>query len=122
MRLLLRWVISAISLLVVAYFVPGFVVHGFLAALLAAIVIGFVNSTLGFVLKVLTFPLTIITLGLFLIVVNAVMLKIAAAITPGFEVQTWTAGFIGAIVLTIVSAFLHWIIGDKRRERLQREY
>lgn len=117
MRLLIRWLVSAISLLIVAYFVPGFVVHGFVAALLAAIVIGFINATLGFMLKVLTLPLSFITLGLFLIVINAVMLKVAAAVTPGFEIRTWTAGFLGAIFLTVVSAFLHWLIGDKRRER-----
>ncbi|HKW77363.1 MAG TPA: phage holin family protein [Terriglobales bacterium] len=116
MKLLIRWVISAISLLIVAYFVPGFVVHGSITALLAAIVIGFVNATLGFMLKILTLPLSFITLGLFLIVINALMLKVAAAITPGFEVRTWTAGFLGAILLTIVSSFLHWLIGDKRRE------
>lgn len=117
MKLLIRWVVSAISLLIVDYFVPGFVVRGFLAALLAAIVIGFVNATIGLMLKILTLPLSFITLGLFLIVINAAMLKVAAAVTPGFEIRTWTAGFLGAILLTVVSAFLHWLIGDKRRER-----
>ena len=117
MKLLIRWLVSAISLLIVAYFVPGFVVHGFIVALIAAIVIGFVNATLGFMLKILTLPLSFITLGLFLIVINALMLKVAAAITPGFEVRSWTAGFLGAILLTVVSAFLHWLIGDKCRER-----
>jgi putative membrane protein len=116
LKLLIRWLVSAISLLIVAYFVPGFEVHGFGTALLAAIIIGFINATLGFMLKVLTFPLSFITLGLFLIVINALMLKVAAAITPGFQIRTWGAGFLGAILLTIVSAFLHWLIGDKRRE------
>jgi len=121
-KLLVRWLINAVSLLIVAYFVPGFVVRGFGAALLAAVIIGLVNSTLGFLLKILTFPLTILTFGLFLIVINAVMLKMAASVTPGFQVQTWTAGFIGAILLTIVSTFLHWMIGDSRRRRMEREY
>ncbi len=121
MRLLIRWLISAVSLLIVAYFVPGFVVTGFFAALLAAVVIGFINATLGLLVKILTFPLSLLTLGLFLIVVNAVMLKVAAAITPGFQVQTWSAAFLGAILLSLVSWFLHWLIGDKRRE-LERRY
>ena len=116
MRLLIRWLVSAISLLIVAYFVPGFVVHGFFAALLAAVVIGFVNATLGLLVKILTFPLSLLTLGLFLIVVNAVMLKVAAAFTPGFQVQTWGAALLGAILLSLVSWFLHWLIGDKHRE------
>jgi putative membrane protein len=113
-RLLVRWLINAVSLFIVAYFVPGFVVHGFTAALIAAVIIGFVNSTLGLILKVLTFPLTIVTFGLFLIVINAVMLKMAAAITPGFAVQTWTAAFIGAILLSLITSFLHWLIKDDR--------
>ena len=116
MRLLVRWVLSAATLMVVAHFVNGFYVRNFVAALVAAVVIGFVNATLGTVLKVLTFPLTVLTLGLFLIVVNAVLLKVAAFITPGFEVSTWTAAFIGSIAISIVSALLHWLL-DEKRER-----
>lgn len=117
MRLLVRWLVSAVSLFIVAYFVPGFVVRGFLAALLAAVVIGFINSTLGFVLKIVTLPLTFLTFGLFLIVINAILIKIAAALTPGFQVQTWTAAFEGSILLSIVSWLLHWIVGEKKRDR-----
>ncbi|HWZ43350.1 MAG TPA: phage holin family protein [Candidatus Saccharimonadales bacterium] len=117
MKLLLRWLISAISLLVVAHVVQGFHLRGFIAALLAAVVVGFVNATLGVVLKFLTFPLTVFTLGLFLIVVNAVVLKMAAAVTPGFEISSWWAALIGALLLSMVSMFLNWLIGDKRERR-----
>jgi putative membrane protein len=116
MRLLIKWLISAVGLMIVAHFVPGFYVRNFVAALIAAAVIGFINATLGLVVKFLTFPLTILTLGLFLIVVNAVMLKVAAFFVPGFEVTTWTAAIIGAILLSILSAFLHWLLDDRRRE------
>lgn len=118
MRLLIRWLLNAISLMIVAYLVPQwFEVHGFIAALIAAAVIGFINATLGTVLKILTFPLTILTLGLFLIIVNALMLKIAAAFVPGFAVHGWVGAIIGAILLSLVSSVLHWLVGDKRRER-----
>ncbi len=117
MRLIVRWLVNAISLLIVAHFVSGFEVRGFVAALIAAIVIGFVNSTLGLLLKILTFPLTILTLGLFLIVINALMLKLAAVITPGFYVRDWTAALLGAILLTIISSLLHWLVSDRERER-----
>jgi len=120
MKLIVRWLISAVSIIVVAYVVPGFVVHGITAALIAAVVIGLVNATLGTILKILTLPLTFLTLGLFLVVVNAIMLKVAAAISPGFEVQTWTAAFIGALLLSLVSTFLHWLVGDNRRESMAR--
>jgi putative membrane protein len=120
MRLLIRWLINAVSLLIVAYIVPGFELHGFIAALIAAIVFGLVNSTLGLLLKIITFPLTIFTLGLFLIVINAIMLKMAASVTPGFIVHTWTAALLGAIVLSLVSAFLNWLIKDNRRIEARR--
>jgi putative membrane protein len=116
MRLLVRWILSAATLMVVAHFVRGFYVQNFVAALIAALVIGFVNATLGTLLRILTFPLTILTLGLFLIVVNAVMLKVAAFFTPGFAVYSWIAALIGAILITIISTFLHWLLEDKRRE------
>jgi len=116
MRLLVRWILSAATLMLVARFVNGFYVRNFVAALIAAAVIGFVNATLGTVLKVLTLPLTFLTLGLFLIVINAVLLKVAAFIAPGFEVRTWSAAFIGAIVIAIVSTLLHWLL-DEKRER-----
>ena len=117
MRWLLRWLVNAISLLIVAYFVQGFHVNGFLAALLAAVIIGLVNATLGFLLKIVTFPLTILTFGLFLIFINAIMLKVAAALTPGFTIDSWSAAIIGALLLTVVSALLHWLVGDKKRYR-----
>lgn len=118
MRLLLRWLINAISLLIVAHFVSGFHVDRFTSALIAAIVLGLLNSTIGLLLKILTFPLTILTLGFFLIVINAIVLKMAAAVTPGFRVDSWGAAIIGAVVLTIVSWLLHWLLGDERqRER-----
>lgn len=104
--------------MIVAYFVPNFHVRGFVDALIAAVIIGFVNSTLGLFLKILTFPFTIITFGLFLIVINAVMLKMAASISPGFRVSTWTAAFIGAILLSLITSFMHWLLKDDRR----REY
>jgi len=117
MRLLLRWLVSALSLMIVAYFVPGFVVRGFVAALIAAAAIGFINATLGTIVKVVTIPITILTLGLFLIVVNALMLRIAAMFVPGFYVSGWWPALIGAVLLTIVSSFLHWLVNDKPRER-----
>jgi putative membrane protein len=120
MRLLVRWLINALSLVIVAYFVPGIVLHGFIAALIAAVVFGFVNATLGLVLKILTFPLTIVTFGLFLILINAIMLKMAASVTPGFAVYTWRAAIIGAILLSLISSFLHWLIGDTRRVEVRR--
>lgn len=99
---LLHWIVSALSLLITAHLVPGFVVRGFGSALIASVVIGLVNSTLGFLLKVITFPLTVLTLGVFLLVVNAFMLEFAALLVPGFAVQGFIPAFLGAVVLALV--------------------
>src|ERR1700693_3210132 len=111
MRLLLNWVLSALAVWIVARVVPGISVSGPVAALIAALVIGFINATLGALLKILTFPLTLLTLGLFWFVINALMLELASALlTPGFQVRTFTAAFLGAIVLSLVNMVLRWLV------------
>jgi len=108
--LLIHWLISTVSLLIVAYIFPGIQVRGLGTALIAAIVIGLVNATLGFILKILTFPLTLLTFGLFLLVINALMLQLASYLVPGFFVSGFWSAFFGAIVLSIVSMILHSLI------------
>jgi len=117
MRLLLHWILSAVAVWIVAHFVPGISVSGPTAALIAAAVIGLVNATLGLVLKILTFPLTLLTLGLFWFVINALMLEVAAAFVPGFQVRSFGAAFIGAIVLSIVSSLLQWLVMPSHEQR-----
>jgi putative membrane protein len=116
MRLLLNWVLSALAVWIVSRIVPGFVVTGVFAALIAALVIGLVNATLGFFLKIITFPLTVLTLGLFWLVINAIMLELASALVPGFRVQTFAAAFWGAIVLSLVNMVLKWLAGTETRQ------
>lgn len=115
MRLLLNWILSALAVWIVAHVVPGFYVSGFMAALIAALVIGFINATLGLLLKILTFPLTLITLGLFWLVINALMLEFASALlSPGFQVHGFAAAFIGAILLSLVNVLLKWLVHPSR--------
>jgi len=117
MRLLIKWVLSALAVWIVAQIVPGIHVSGPTAALVAALVIGLVNATVGLVVKVITFPLTILTLGIFWLVINAVMLELAAYFVRGFEVRGFGAAFIGAILLSIVSSLLHWLVLPERNNR-----
>jgi len=112
MKHLLNWALSALAVWIVARLVPGFHVNGLLAALIAALVIGFVNATLGVFLKIVTFPLVLLTLGLFWLVINAAMIELASAIVPGFHVDTFGSAFIGAIVLALVNMFFRWLAGS----------
>jgi putative membrane protein len=110
MRMLLNWVLSALAVWIVSRVVPGIYVSGAVAALIAALVIGFINATLGVVLKVITFPLTIVTLGLFWLVINGLMLELASAFVPGFQIRGFLAALIGAIVLSLVNLLLKAIV------------
>jgi len=103
MNLLLNWLLSTVALLLVTWIVPGFEISSFWSALLAAVVVGIINATIGFILKILTFPLTIVTIGLFWFVINALMLKLAAGIVPGFRINGFLPAFLGAIVLSIIN-------------------
>lgn len=111
MRMLLHWVLSALAVWIMSRVVPGIHVSGPIAALIAALVIGFINATIGLVLKILTFPLTLVTLGLFWLVINALMLELASALlAPGFQVRGFFAAFVGAIVLSLVNLLLKAIV------------
>ena len=113
LRLLLHWVLNAVALLIVAHFVQGFVVSSLTSALIAVIVIGLLNATFGLILKVITLPLGILTFGIFFLVINAIILKFASAVVPGFQVLTFAAAFWGALALAI----LHMLIGFLTRKK-----
>jgi putative membrane protein len=117
MRLILHWILSALLLLLVAYFVPGFHVSGFLAALIAAAVIALINATLGAVLKFLTFPLTVLTLGIFWFVINALMLELATWFVPGFRIDSFKAAFLGAILLALLNLVVRALTKESKSER-----
>jgi putative membrane protein len=109
-RLIAHWVLSALCILLVARFVPGIIVRGFGAALLAAVVIGFVNGTIGLLLKILTFPLIAVTFGIFWIVINALMLKFASLFVPGFYVRGFAPAFWGAIILSLLNIAVRQVL------------
>lgn len=115
MRLLLNWILSALAVWIVSKVVPGISVSGPVAALIAALVIGFINATVGALLKILTFPLTLLTLGLFWFVINALMLEFASVLlSPGFQVSSFLAAFVGAVVLSLVNVLLKWLVHPAR--------
>jgi len=102
LHLFLVWLLSAVALLIVAFIVPGFELAGFGSALIASLVVGFLNATLGLFLKIVTFPISILTLGIFLLVINAIILMLASAFVPGFHIRGFWPAFFGAIVLMLV--------------------
>jgi putative membrane protein len=109
-NLLVTWLVSAVSLLIVAHLIKGFDVRGFGSALIASVVFGLANGTIGFFLKIVTFPVTILTLGLFWWGINALMLLLAAAVVPGFKINGFLPALIGALVLSLVNLLLRALL------------
>jgi putative membrane protein len=112
MQLLLRLLINALAILLVAYFVPGVMVASFLTALVVALVLGLLNVIIKPLLLILTLPINILTLGLFTLVINALLFWFASTFISGFSVSGFAAAFFGALIVTAVNFFAHRVIAD----------
>jgi putative membrane protein len=111
MKLLLKWLLSAASLLFVAYVYSGVEVQSFTSALIAAFVIGLFNVGLRPVLVVLTLPVTIVTVGLFLFVINALMFWAAASVLDGFHVNGFGAALLGSLIYSLLGVLIESALG-----------
>jgi putative membrane protein len=101
MKLIIRWLLLAAALLLVARLYPGVVVASYGAALFAAFVIGLLNTLVRPLLVLLTLPVTLLTLGLFLFVINALMFWLAAEVLEGFSVTGFGAALIGSLIYSL---------------------
>lgn len=102
MKLLLRWLLAACALLLVAYVYEGVQLRSFPSALIAAAVIGLFYMLLRPVLVVLTLPVTVVTFGLFLFVINALLFWAAASVLDGFYVSGFWAALLGSIIYSVI--------------------
>ncbi|HEY1090034.1 MAG TPA: phage holin family protein [Burkholderiaceae bacterium] len=101
MKILTRWLLLAGALLLVAHLYPGVTVRSFAAALIAAAVLGLLNTLLRPLLVLLTLPVTVLSLGLFLFVINALMFWAAANLLDGFAVAGFVAALIGSLIYSL---------------------
>jgi putative membrane protein len=106
MKLLVKWLLSAAALLAVAHFYSGVVINSYTAALIAAFVIGLLNTIVRPIFVLLTLPVTLITLGLFLFVINALMFYMASGLLDGFAVRNFTAALIGSILYSVAGLII----------------
>jgi putative membrane protein len=111
MHLIIRFIVNALALYLIARYVPGFN-HGLTPgyAALAALIFGLVNALLGPILILITLPLTIITFGIFSIIVNYILFAITVWIAPNFhntgEISPWLANLYGAVIMMVVSGLV----------------
>lgn len=114
-QILVRWIVSALVILVAAYLLSGVHVENFVTALVIAIVLGVINAILRPILIILTLPITITTFGLFLLVINALLVMLTTYIVPDFRVDNfWWALLFGAVV-SVFNAFVPMLYKSKGR-------
>jgi len=113
---LVHWLILAIALFVTTRLVGGVRVDSYATLAVAALVIGFVNALVRPVLVILSLPLTVLTLGLFYLVVNGACLMLAAALVPGFSVNSWGSAIVGALVLSVIG----WLVSAAAGQSAKR--
>lgn len=106
MKILVRWLLLAAALLLVAHVYSGVQVQSFVSALIAALVIGLFNTLLRPLLVLLTLPVTVLTLGLFLFIINAAMFYLAANVLSGFNVTGFGAALLGSLIYSLCSVII----------------
>jgi len=111
MRLIVKWLLSALALLAVTYVYSGVQVSNFTSALIAAAVIGLLNMIVRPVLVVLTLPVTIVTLGLFLFIINALLFWAASGLLQGFNVTGFVAALIGSLIYSLLGLVIEAALG-----------
>jgi putative membrane protein len=114
MRLLLLWILNAIALLAVTWLLPSIEVSGFGTALIAALVLGFINTLVRPVLAILTLPITVLTLGIFYLLLNGLLFWLASALLPGFQVHGLVSAVVGAILYGVIAWALSALIPNKK--------
>lgn len=113
MRLLLIWIFNAMALIAVAYFLPGIKVDGFGSALIAALVLGLVNTLVRPLLLLLTLPITVLTLGLFILAINGFCFWFVGSVLKGFVVEGFWVAVLGAVLYSIFSWALATLLSGK---------
>lgn len=114
MKLVLRWLINAVALLLIAQLVPGIDVASFYIALIAALILGLVNALIRPLLIVLTLPINILTLGLFTLVINALLFWFVSSFIQDFSVEGFLAAFLGALIMALVSWLTNTALKDTK--------
>lgn len=112
MRFLIRLLLTAVVVVLLAKFLPGVAVAGYLTAVIVAVVLAILNIIVKPILVLLTLPVTILTFGLFLLVINAVIILLADAFISGFNVDGFWVALIFSLLLSIVQSILFSLLPD----------
>ncbi len=109
----IRWLTLTGAVILTSYLLDGIHVSGFLSALFAAAVLGILNAFFRPIALLLTLPINILTLGFFTFVINALMLKMASGVIPGFNVFGFWSAIFGSLMISVISWLLNSFINDR---------
>lgn len=116
MNFLIRLLLSALAVIIVSYLLPGVYVEDFLSAVIIALILSVLNQIVKPILILLTIPLTILSLGLFLLVINALIILMADAMIPGFNVDGFWWAVLCSLLLSLTNALLTDISGTRKEK------
>jgi len=108
MGIFIRWLILTAAIIAASYLIDGIRISGFFSAFFAAAVLGILNALFRPILFILTLPINIMTLGLFTFVINALLLKMASGVIPGFDVH----GFWSAVFAALIISGVNWVLSS----------
>jgi putative membrane protein len=108
MGIFIRWLILTAAIVAASYLIDGIRISGFFSAFFAAAVLGILNALFRPILFILTLPINIMTLGLFTFVINALLLKMASGVIPGFDVH----GFWSAVFAALIISGVNWVLSS----------
>ena len=111
-QLIAKILVSGMALMFTANLIDGIYVDGWGSVFVAAIILGIINAVIRPVLLILTLPLNVFTLGLFTFVINGLMLKTVSTVVAGFDIVGIWPAIIGAVILSVVSTVLNWLISE----------
>ena len=106
MKILINLLVTAVTLILVTYIVPGIHIDGFATAFVAALVLGLLNVLVRPILVLLTLPVTILTLGIFIFIINASLFLFVASFVDGFVVESFWSALFGSLLTSIISSLL----------------
>lgn len=109
MSMIASWLLSALAILAISQYVPGFKVESFTVALVVALVLGILNALIKPILIVLTLPINIVTLGLFTFVINALLIMATSFLVKGFIVEGFIPALFGALILWLINTAVHFV-------------
>jgi putative membrane protein len=109
----LRWSMNLLALVIAGSLIAGIKIQSIEMGIIAAGILGVVNAVIRPIVLILTLPINLLTLGLFTLVINAALLELVAYVVPGFVIESFSAAFLGALLISVVSWMLNIFVGSE---------